>query len=91
MVEGRQKVLLETPMTRTPDARDAKLADTPARLHARCPLCGAVLLTVGRGGRVTTGDLRGVTLVSAGPGGMGFLLCDNCSRLTESADGLSFN
>ena len=84
-------MLLETPMTRTPDARDARQADTPARLHARCPLCGAVLLTVGRGGRVTTSDLRGVTLVSSGPGGQSFLLCDNCSRLAESADGLSFN
>lgn len=84
-------MLLETPMTRMPDARDATRAASPARLHARCPLCGAVLLTVGPGGHVSTGDLRGMTLVTSGPGGQSFLLCDDCGRLTETADGLSVN
>jgi len=50
-----------------------------------------VLLTVGPGGHVSTGDLRGMTLVTSGPVGQSFLLCDDCGRLTETADGLSVN
>jgi len=78
-------------MTRLPDALETPRAEAPVRLHARCPLCGQVLLTVGRGGRVTTGDLRGLTLVSSSAGGASFLLCDDCGRLAESPDGLSVN
>jgi hypothetical protein len=58
-------------------------------VDARCPLCGASLLTIGRTGRVTLGDLHAVPLRKGH--GEGYMLCDECAVLAEMPHDLTLN
>ncbi len=61
-------------------------------LHARCTLCGASLLSVGRSGRVTaTSDLHAIPVFRRGGAGEGISLCDDCGMLAELQSGLTIN
>jgi hypothetical protein len=55
------------------------MGTTIATLQALCPLCGSPVLSVGRGGRVTSEDLHPVQI---GRGhARGYTLCDDCAVL----------
>ncbi len=61
-------------------------------LHARCTLCGASLLSVGRGGRVTaTSEVHSVPVFRHGGTGAGIPLCDACVMLAELQAGTTLN
>jgi hypothetical protein len=60
-------------------------------MDARCPLCGEVLLTVARSGRVTTRGLSAVALASVRFAWQGYTLCDDCGRLASIAGTLALN
>jgi len=60
-------------------------------VDARCPLCGASILSVGRGGRVEAEDLHPVPLFRNGRPGEGYMLCDDCGRLAELPSNLTLN
>jgi hypothetical protein len=58
-------------------------------IQAQCPLCGSPLLSIGRGGRVTSEDLHPILL---GPGGgRGYSLCDDCGVLADLPTNLTLN
>ncbi len=61
-------------------------------LNARCLLCGTVLSSVGRGGRITaTADLHPVPVFRRGGAGEGITLCDDCALVAAPIAGLSLN
>ncbi len=61
-------------------------------LHVRGTLCGAYLLSVGRGGRVTaTSEVHSVPVFRHGGTGAGIPLCDDCGMRAELPSGLSLN
>jgi hypothetical protein len=64
--------------------------DLLAAVDARCPLCGESILSVDRGGRVTSEDLHPIAL-SRGGAGEGYMLCDDCGMLAELPTGLTIN
>ncbi len=59
-------------------------------MDARCPLCGASILSIGRGGRVTAEDLHPIALYKHG-GAEGYMLCDDCGMLAELPSDLTLN
>jgi hypothetical protein len=60
-----------------------------AALQAQCPLCGSPVLSVSRGGHVTTEDLR---LVQIGRDhARGYTLCDDCGILANLPTDLTRN
>jgi hypothetical protein len=60
-----------------------------ASLQAHCPLCGTPVLSIGRGGRVTSEDLHPILL---GPEiGRGYTLCDDCGILADLPKDLTLN
>jgi hypothetical protein len=50
-----------------------------AAVQARCPLCGALVLSVSQSGRVLAADLHPIAL----GGGGGYTLCDDCGVLAD--------
>ena len=58
-------------------------AAVPTLADTRCPLCGAPILTVGFGGRVTWAEARVVPVGASRAGGTGYLVCEDCGRLAE--------
>jgi hypothetical protein len=60
-------------------------------VDARCPLCGASVLSVGRGGRVVSEDLHPVPIYTHRGGGEGYLLCDDCGVLAALPTNLTLN
>jgi len=65
--------------------------DLLAAVDARCPLCGESILSVDRGGRVTSEDLHPVALYRSGGSGEGYMLCDDCGLLAELPTDLTIN
>jgi hypothetical protein len=60
-------------------------------VDAQCPLCGASILHIGRGGRVQSEDLHPVPLYRLGRIGEGYMLCDDCGVLAELPRDLTLN
>jgi hypothetical protein len=60
-----------------------------AVLQAHCPLCGSPVLSVSRGGRVTSEDLHPIQ-IGRGPA-RGYTLCDDCSILANLPADLTRN
>jgi len=60
-----------------------------AAVQASCPLCGAPVLSIGRGGRVLDQDLRPIQ-IGEEPG-RGYTLCDDCGILAHLPTGLTLN
>ena len=58
-------------------------------VQARCPLCGSLVLSLARSGRVLSLDLRAIPLGSEF--GRGYTLCDDCGLLADRPTGLSYN
>lgn len=70
----------------------SKMATIPiVAVDACCPLCGVSILTVGREGTVTAGDLHPVPLHTRGRDGEGYMLCDDCGVLAELPSNLTLN
>ena len=65
--------------------------DLLAAVDARCPLCGESILSVDRGGRVTSEDLHPVALSRRGGSGEGYMLCDDCGMLADLPTDLTIN
>jgi hypothetical protein len=63
---------------------------THAVVDARCPLCGATLLSVSSAGRVLSEETHFVPLGSL-QSGRGFSLCDDCGMLADLPDDLILN
>ncbi len=59
-------------------------------VEARCPLCGASILSIGRGGRVEVHETQAFPLYRGHAAGGGFLVCDECAALAQRRD-LSLN
>ncbi|HXB56203.1 MAG TPA: hypothetical protein VN461_15595 [Vicinamibacteria bacterium] len=51
-------------------------------VDARCPLCGTLVLSISRSGRVLAADLHPIALGRHGGGG-GYTLCDDCGVLAD--------
>ena len=64
--------------------------DLLAAVDARCPLCGESILSVDRGGRVTSEDLHPIALSRRGAG-EGYMLCDDCGMLADLPTDLTIN
>jgi hypothetical protein len=62
-----------------------------ATVHAQCPLCGTSILSVSRGGRVDSEDLRAVPLYNTRGSGEGFMVCDDCGLLTSLPSDITLN
>ena len=61
-------------------------------VDARCPVCGATILSVGRGGRVMAHDLYLVPLRSHDRRAVqGYTICDDCGRLAGLSTDLTVN
>jgi hypothetical protein len=60
-----------------------------AALQAQCPLCGTPVLSVSRGGRVTSEDLRPIQIGRDHT--RGYTLCDDCSILANLPPDLTRN
>ena len=75
------------------EARPGTARPRPARVgfNAQCPLCGAHILTISRGGRVTAEDLHPVPLHRDGHSGEGYMLCDECGVLAQLPGDLTLN
>ena len=58
-------------------------------VDARCPLCGSLVLSVARSGRVVAFDLRAIPL--GDDFGRGYTLCDDCGVLADLPTGLTLN
>ena len=58
-------------------------------VDARCPLCGTSIMTIGRTGRVLSGDMHPVSLRRGH--GEGYMLCDECAVLAEMPRDLTLN
>lgn len=58
-------------------------------VQARCPLCGSLVLSLARSGKVVTFDLRAIPLGSEF--GRGYTLCDDCGVLADLPAGLTLN
>jgi len=67
------------------------MAAVVVALEARCPLCGASILSIGRGGRVEAEDLHPVPLYRAARSGEGYMLCDDCAVLAGLPTDLTLN
>jgi hypothetical protein len=65
------------------------MGTTVATIQAQCPLCGAPVLSVSRGGRVISEDLHPIQLGSTI--GRGYTLCDDCGVLARLPAGLTLN
>jgi len=60
-------------------------------VDARCPLCGASILSIGQGGHVTAEDLHPIPLYRRGGAGEGYMLCDDCGVLAELPADITLN
>ncbi|OFV86832.1 MAG: hypothetical protein A2V74_01800 [Acidobacteria bacterium RBG_16_70_10] len=58
-------------------------------IQARCPLCGASVLSSGRGGHVVEGALHPVPLGEDVT--RGYTLCDDCGVLADLPANLTLN
>jgi hypothetical protein len=59
-------------------------------IDARCPLCGASVLSVSPAGRVLAEDVHAIPLGRRGGGG-GYTLCDDCGVLAHIPSDLTLN
>ena len=71
--------------------REVNMAAFVVAVDARCPLCGALVLSVGRGGRVTAEDLHPLPLYRRGGAVEGYMVCDQCAVLAALPAGLTLN
>jgi DNA-directed RNA polymerase subunit RPC12/RpoP len=55
-------------------------------VDASCPLCGSLILTMGRSGRVTAAEFHSLPLYRRRGSAEGFAVCDDCGRLAELPD-----
>ena len=55
-------------------------------VDARCPLCGAPILSVGASGHVVALDLHLVPLRAHDRRGGQYTVCDDCGTLAETTD-----
>jgi hypothetical protein len=62
-----------------------------ARLGARCPLCGASLLSLGGDGRVEAESLTLVPVYTAAESGEAYGICDQCAYLASLPTDLPLN
>jgi hypothetical protein len=60
-------------------------------VDARCPLCGATVLSVGRSGRITAYELHAVPLYRNRPAGEAFMVCEDCGVLADLPTDLTLN
>ena len=60
-------------------------------VDARCPLCGSLVLTVDRGGRVLTEYFHTVRLDRNRKTAEGYTLCDSCGVLANLPENLTLN
>jgi hypothetical protein len=61
-------------------------------VDARCPVCGAPILSVGVSGRVLAEDLHLVPLRTHDRRlGQGYTVCDDCGTLAEMTEELTLN
>jgi hypothetical protein len=60
-------------------------------VDARCPVCGAPILSVGASGRVLAMDLHLVPLRTHDRPGSGYTVCDDCGILAELTTDLTLN
>src|SRR5262245_51808973 len=70
---------------------EVEMAAFVVAVDARCPLCGSLVLSVGRGGRVTAEDLHPVPLYRRGGAVEGYMLCDQCAVLASLPADLTLN
>jgi hypothetical protein len=71
--------------------REVNMAAFVVAVDARCPLCGALVLSVGRGGRVSAEDLHPVPLHRRGGAVEGYMVCDQCAVLAQLPADLTLN
>jgi hypothetical protein len=71
--------------------REVKMAAFVVAVDARCPLCGVLVLSVGRGGRVSAEDLHPVPLYRRGGAVEGYMVCDQCAVLAQLPGDLTLN
>jgi hypothetical protein len=60
-----------------------------ASANPRCPLCGSVMISVSKAGRVLSGDLHPIALNHTR--GRGYTLCEECGTLADLPFGQTFN
>ena len=60
-----------------------------AAVQTHCPLCGSPVLSVSRGGRVTSEDFRPIQIGTVS--GRGYSLCDDCGILADLPTDLTLN
>lgn len=60
-------------------------------VDARCPVCGAPILSVGLSGRVLAQDLHFVPLRTYDRRGGQYTVCEDCGRLAELTADLTLN
>jgi hypothetical protein len=61
-------------------------------VDARCPVCGAPILSIGVSGRVLAEDLHLVPLRTHDRRfGQAYTVCDDCGTLAEMTDELTLN
>lgn len=60
-------------------------------VDARCPVCGAPILSVGLSGRVLAQDLHLVPLRTHDRRGGQYTVCEDCGRLAELTADLTLN
>lgn len=60
-------------------------------VDARCPICGAPILSVGLTGRVLAQDLHLVPLRPHERAGQAYTVCDDCGMLAEMSTELTLN
>lgn len=71
--------------------REVIVAAFVAAVDARCPLCGASILSIGRGGRVEAEDLHPVPLYRTRHAGEGYMLCEECGVLAQLPGDITLN
>jgi hypothetical protein len=60
-------------------------------VDARCPLCGASVLSVSQGGKVIAEELHAVPLNRRRGSAEGYTLCDDCGVLANLPTNLTLN
>jgi hypothetical protein len=69
----------------------SRMAAFVVAVDARCPLCGSLVLSVGRGGRLSAEDLHPVPLYRRGGAVEGYMVCDQCAVLAQLPADITLN
>jgi hypothetical protein len=60
-------------------------------LDSPCPLCGEAMLSIGRGGKVETHEIRPVRLFRVAGLSESYTICEECNMLTQLPADMTLN